>query len=365
MPKIKEIIKYLESFAPLAYQEGYDNAGLLTGNKEEELTGVLICLDSTEEVVDEAIAKDCNLILAHHPIIFQGLKQLTGRNYVERTVIKAIKNDICIYACHTNLDHVALGVNRKIAEKLQLQKLRVLSPMKRLLNKLTTFIPEESTAKVLTALHDAGAGNIGNYRNCSFRSSGKGTFQPEAGADPYIGALHQIEEVAENRVEVIFPAHLSGEILAALKDAHPYEEVAYYIQTTENVNQEVGAGMVGELAHELDGLEFLKKMKQQLGLEMVRHTRILPHKIRRVAVCGGAGSFLLPDAIRAGADVFITSDYKYHQFFDAENKITIADIGHYESEVCTKELFYEILIKKFTNIALNLSEKVTNPISYL
>ncbi len=365
MVKIKEVTAFLEKIAPRAYQESYDNAGLLTGNPETEITGMLISLDATEPVIEEAIEKGCNLVVAHHPIIFRGLKSITGKNYVERTVIKAIKNEVAIYASHTNLDSVAQGVNRKICEKLGLRNLKILAPKSNILSKLVTFVPIADTEKVLNALSEAGAGHIGNYKNCSFQTQGIGTFEPNEQANPHIGEKNKLEKVEENRLEVIFPSYLSASILQALRQAHPYEEVAYYLQDVANANQEVGSGMIGELPEPADEQEFLLRIKKDMGLPLVKHTRLLGEKIRRVAVCGGAGSFLLPQALGAKADIFITADYKYHEFFDADGKIIIADIGHYESEIFTKDLIKELLSEKFYTFATYLADTITNPVFYI
>ena len=364
MTLVKEVIQHLEEFAPPAYQESYDNSRLLTGDKNSEVTGILVTLDCTEEIIEEAIENGINLIIAHHPVIFGGLKKLTGSNYVERTVIKAIKNDIAIYACHTNLDNVNQGVSNKICEKLKLNNRRILAPKKGLLKKLTVFVPGQNADNLLDALNDAGAGQIGNYNNCSFQLEGYGTFQPNENANPTIGSNGQLEKVKETRIEVIFPAYLEGKIMNAMKDAHPYEEVAHYIHKLENTHQEVGSGMVGELEKPLTKEEFIAHLKHSMELEVVKHTKFLSDKIHTIAVCGGAGGFLLNNAKGAQADVFITSDFKYHEYFDAENDITIADIGHYESEVFTKDLFSEILSEKFVNIAVVCSKVITNPIFY-
>lgn len=364
MAKIKDITDFLESIAPKAYQEDYDNAGLITGDPGWEVRGILCSLDCVESIVDEAIARKCNLIVAHHPIVFKGLKQLNGKNYVERTIIKAIKNDIAIYAIHTNLDNVHTGVNQKIADKIGLANTKILSPKPATLQKLEFFVPIEDTDKVLEALHKAGAGHVGNYSHCSFRVSGTGTFKPNDFANPTIGKSNQQEYVNENKVEVIFPTHLEGRILNALKQSHPYEEVAYYLQAIKNKNQEVGAGMIGELPTELDSKAFLKLLKENMGLNTIKYTPLGTHKIKRVAVCGGAGSFLLGAAKAARADAFVSSDFKYHEFFDAEGEIMIADIGHYESEVFTKELLGAFIREKFANIATYLSEVNTNPVTY-
>lgn len=362
--KVKDITDYLETIAPRAYQESYDNSGLLTGEPSQEVTGALVTLDCTEEVVDEAIAKKINLIIAHHPIIFKGLKKITGSNYVERTIIQAIRNNIAIYAIHTNLDSVHTGVNKKIAEKIGLKNLKVLAPKNDTLTKLVTFIPKDHTEKVLQALYDSGAGQIGDYKNCSFQTEGTGTFMPTGDAKPHTGQLNEQEKVQEDRAEVIFATHLESRILSALKAAHPYEEAAYYLTRLANQNQEVGSGMVGELEQPLEPIEFLKRLKNSMNLTAIRHTRLLDRKVKKVAVCGGSGSFLLPQAIRAGADFFVTADFKYHEFFDAEGIITISDIGHYESEIFTKELLGEILNKKFPTFAVNFSTTNTNPVRY-
>lgn len=365
MTKIKDIVEYLEQIAPAAYQEGYDNAQLITGNKNDEVKGVLVTLDCTEPVVEEAIEKKCNVIVAHHPIVFKGLKSLTGKNYVERTVIKAIKNDIAIYAIHTNLDNVMTGVNAKIGEKIGVNNPKILAAKSSLLSKLTFFVPAENKQSVLDALYQAGAGEIGNYSHCSFSLEGTGTFLPNEKANPHIGSKGEDETVKEHRVELMFPGYLDQKIIATLKKAHPYEEVAYYLHAITNENQEVGSGMIGEISSAMEPFEFLKDLKDRMNLSCIRHTKPFTKKIKKVAWCGGAGSFLLHKAIAAQADVFITADFKYHEFFDAESKIMIADIGHYESEAFTKELLYDILSEKFTTFATNLSKTVTNPISYL
>ena len=364
MANIKEIVNFLESIAPKSLQEEYDNSGLLTGNIDHKVHNVLVSLDVTEEVIEEAIKKQCGLVIAHHPVIFKGLKSITGKNDIERSVIKAIKNDIAIYAIHTNLDNVKTGVNKKIGEVLGLTNLEILSPKKHVLSKLTTFVPKDASNKVLTALSDAGAGNIGEYKKCSFRIEGKGTFEPSDSANPYIGEKNKLEEVVEDRIEVIFPSYKEKEVLIALNKAHPYEEVAYYLHLLENYDQEVGSGMTGELNLEMTANEFIQHLKKQMNLEVVKHTKKPGKKIKKVAYCGGSGSFLISTAIKKQADVYITADIKYHDFFMAENKIWLMDIGHYESEKFTKELIYEFLREKFANIAINLSEINTNPIRY-
>ncbi|MDG1279090.1 MAG: Nif3-like dinuclear metal center hexameric protein [Algoriphagus sp.] len=362
--KISQVISYLESIAPPAYQESYDNATLITGDRNWEVNGILCALDCTEAVVEEAIALGANMIVAHHPIVFKGLKSLTGKNYVERTIIKAIKNDIAIYAIHTNLDHVAHGVNKRICDRLELLNAKILSPKKHLISKLVYFVPVSDAQKTLDAVFAAGAGKIGEYKDCSFQVSGKGTFTPSENANPTIGQNGTPTEVDEVRTEVLVESHLMTQVVHALKKNHPYEEVAHYIESLENENQEVGAGMIGELKEEMSGEDFLDFLKDKMILSMIKHTEIPKKKIKRIAVCGGAGIFLLSDAKRSGADVFVTSDIKYHEFFDAEGKLILCDIGHYESEIFTKELLHEFLSQNFPNIALYLTKVVTNPTSY-
>ncbi len=364
MPKVKDITAFLENFAPLGLQESYDNAGLITGDVNSEIDSILVTLDVTEKVVEEAIQKNAKLIVAHHPIIFSGLKKLTGRNYIERTIIKAIKNDIAIYAAHTNFDSVYGGVNHKIAEKLGLKNCKILQPASGLLKKLVTFIPVEKANQVREAVFNAGAGNIGNYDSCGFVSEGAGSFRGNEDSNPYTGKKGEIHTEKEIRFETIFPGYLQGKIIEALLKSHPYEEVAYDIYPLENTFDKTGMGMVGLLPNPVSETEFLKRLKNTFNTGLIKHTALKGKQVEKVAICGGSGSFLLNAAIAAGADFFVSGDFKYHQFFDAENKIVIADIGHFESEQFTKELFYELLTKNFPTFAIHLSEVGTNPVFY-
>ena len=362
--KIKEITNYLESIAPLYFQEDYDNSGLLVGNENTIVYEALITLDCTEEVVEEAIALECNLIIAHHPIIYSGLKKLTGNNYVERTIIKAIKNDIAIYAIHTNLDNVANGVSAKIAEKLGVENCKILSPKKDLLRQLAVYCPSSDAEKVRNELFKAGAGNIGNYDECSFTSIGEGTFRANEGCKPHLGEVRKRHKEKEEKIEVIFPKYKEQAIISAMKNAHPYEEVAYQIYILDNVYENVGSGVVGKLPKAMDAEAFLELLKSTMKTDCVRYSKLVKDKIETVAICGGSGSFLLSNAKRAKADILITADFKYHDFFDAEDDIIIADIGHYESEQFTKDLIYDLLTKKFSKFAVQLSKVNTNPIKY-
>ncbi len=361
---VKNLLQFLQTIAPSSLQEDYDNAGLITGNEETICAGALISLDCTEAIVQEAINKNCNLIIAHHPIVFKGLKKINGNNYVERTIIKAIKNDIAIYAIHTNLDNVLAGVNGKIAELLCLQNVQILSPKNNILQKLAVFVPKEYADKLMNALFAAGAGNIGNYSECSFRTTGTGSFTPGEGADPFSGKMGIRETGEEQKIEVIFPTCLQNDIVEAMKANHPYEEVAHDIYNLNNKYQQTGSGIIGTLAEPIGESELLMKLSNVFKLKAIKHTAFLGKKCLRIAVCGGAGSFLISHAKTAGADVYITSDIKYHEFFDAEGQMLLADIGHYESEQFTIDLLYDLLSNKFPNFALLKTGVNTNPVQY-
>ena len=361
---LQTLITEIECFAPLYYQESYDNCGLLVGNNQQEITGALLCLDCIEATIDEALQKNCNLIIAHHPIIFGGIKKLNGSNYVERTIIKAIQHNIAIYACHTNLDNVKLGVNKKIADKLGLINQQILAPKKQLLKKLVTFVPASHLEIVRQDLFAAGAGNIGNYSQCSFTNEGVGSFKPNELANPFSGTKGELSLEKETRLEVIFETVNLQAILSALHKNHPYEEVAYDVYQLENQYQNIGSGMVGELEKPIPEKDFLENLTKLFGLKTLKHTAFLNKTIKKVALCGGSGSFLLKNAINSKSDIYISSDFKYHEFFDAENRILIADIGHYESEQFTPEIFYEIISKKFPTFASYLTETNTNPVNY-
>jgi len=346
---VRQIIDAIEAEAPPIYQESYDNCGLQVGDPDDVVKGILISLDVTEAILEEAIERGCSMIVSHHPLIFFGLKKISGRTYVERVVQKAIKNDISIYAAHTNLDNMFDGVNAKIAEKLGLVNTTILAPKTNTLSKLYTYAPVAYADKIRDALFAAGAGSIGFYNECSFNTVGTGTFRAHEDADPAIGEAGGARETVEEvKIEVIVEKHNERPVMQALWSNHPYEEVAYELVPLPNPNQQIGAGMVGVLPGPMEEWEFLAFLKKHMKTDCIRHTALLGKKITRVAVCGGAGSFLLKDAINAKADIFITGDFKYHQFFDAEGKIIIADIGHYESEQFTSEIF-EALLNFYNN----------------
>lgn len=362
---IKEIGAALESIAPIAYQESYDNSGLLVGSEDKEVSGVLITLDVTESVIEEAINKGCNLIIAHHPLIFGGIKRLTGSNLVERCIIKAIKADVAIFAIHTNLDNVVHGVNSRIADKLGLKNVRILAPKSDTLQKIVCYCPLKAAHDVREAMFAAGAGHIGDYSHCSFNTEGEGTFKAGEGSNPYVGEVGSLHHESEARIEMVTPAAVSAQVVSAMKSAHPYEQVAYDLHPMLNRNDQVGAGMIGELDEPMSFDDFMSFLKGSMKTDCIRHTAKVSDSIQKVAFCGGSGSFLLGAATAQKADIFITGDYKYHQFFDADGRIVIADIGHYESEQFTPELLGDLLKGKFPNFALHLSEINTNPIKYI
>ena len=363
--KIKEIVSALDRFAPLPLQDGFDNAGLQIGLTEAEATGALLCLDVTEAVLDEAIALGCNLVISHHPLIFKGYKSITGKDYVERCILKAIRNDMVLYAAHTNLDNAKGGVNYKIAEKIGLKHLQVLEPKRNSLLKLVTFVPTEQAERVRKALFAAGCGNIGGYDSCSYNLKGEGTFRAGENTHPFCGSIGELHREEEVRIETILPSYKKGEVVRALLSAHPYEEPAFDLYPLENEWTQAGAGIVGELETPETELEFLKRTKKIFEVECVKHNRLTGREIQKVALCGGAGAFLIPQAIRSGADIFITGEIKYHDYFGHEDEILLAEIGHYESEQYTKEIFYSIIRDLFPNFALHLSKINTNPIKYL
>ena len=362
---IKDITDYLEELAPLDYAEDFDNVGLLIGNYSDSVTGVLVTLDTLEKTVEEAITKKCNLIVSFHPIIFGGIKKLNGNSYVERVVLKAIQNDIAIYATHTALDNSKNGVSAKISEVLGLKNNKILLPKKGILKKLTTFVPIENAEKLRNALFNAGAGNIGNYDRCSFNIDGEGTYRGNQNSNPTIGEKGENHTENETQISVIYESKNEAIILASLQKNHPYEEISYHLLTTENVHQNIGMGMIGDLPTEMEENEFLLFLKKRMKTACIRHSNLINKKIKKVAVLGGSGSFAISDAIKAGADAYVSADFKYHEFFKAENKVILADIGHYESEQFTKNLLVDYLTKKFSNFAIVLSEESTNPIYYI
>jgi dinuclear metal center YbgI/SA1388 family protein len=361
---VKDVCQLLEELAPLAYAEDFDNVGLLVGDRQTEVSGILVTLDTLEAVVDEAIEKNCNLIVSFHPIIFGGLKQLTPTDYVTKTVIKAIKNDIAIYSMHTALDNVKDGVNSVIAQKLKLNDVQVLIPKTGLIKKLSTYIPKESVETVKTALYEAGAGTIGAYQNCSFSTEGQGEFTPLEGSNPTLGSHNQSEKVDEVHLQLVFTADKEASVIHALKESHPYETVAYDIVSLDNSHQEVGMGRIGTLEKPINEHKFLSKLKGKFGIEVIKHSAYTDKMISKVAVLGGSGAFAIEAAKRAGADAYVTADLKYHDFFKAEGSILLADIGHFESEQFTKNLLVEYLTKKIPNFAATLSETLTNPVKY-
>ncbi len=365
MVKVKDILKELERYAPLPLQEDFDNAGVQVGDISQPATGVLICLDVTEEVIDEAIEIGCNLIISHHPLAFKSFKSLTGKNYIERCIIKACKHDLVVYSAHTNMDNTVGGVNYQIARMIGLQNVRILSPQQQSLLKLVTFVPEAYAETVRNALFNAGAGSVGNYDSCSYNITGEGTFRAYEGINPFVGETGELHTEKEVRIETILPAFRKATLTRTLLSVHPYEEPAFDFYRLDNTWTQAGSGVVGELPVAEDELTFLQRLKDIFHLKSIRHSAFTGREIREVALCGGSGAFLIKDAIGYGADIFITGEAKYNDFYDVEDKILLAVIGHYESEVCTNDIFYNIISKKFPTFALHFSNVNSNPVNYL
>ncbi|MFH0842599.1 MAG: Nif3-like dinuclear metal center hexameric protein [Bacteroidota bacterium] len=362
--KLKDLCTFLDTAIPLSFQEGYDNSGLQVGLPDKEIRSALICLDVTDEVLDEAGYSGCDMIISHHPLIFTGLKRLAGKTLTERLVLMAIKQNVAIYSAHTNLDVIGNGVSRKMAEILRLQNIKILSPLKNRLCKLVTFIPESHLDKVRDAIFSAGAGVTGNYDQCSFTVQGTGSFRGNANTKPFAGKKGELSLEKEIRFETIMFSHLKNNVVRALLENHPYEEAAYDIYPLENDNITVGMGCTGELPEPADDKEFLESMKTLFTARGIRHSKLTGKKVRRVALCGGAGGSLINDALASGADAFVTADIRYHSFFEAGNKMIIIDIGHYESEKFSVEILYDLIIKKFPTFALRFSDVNTNPVNY-
>ena len=363
--RIKEITNYIEELAPLSYAEDFDNVGLLIGSYNSEVKGVLVTLDTLEETVDEAITKNCNLIISFHPIIFDGLKKINGNSYVERVAIKAIKNDIAIYATHTALDNSRKGVSAKMCEIIGLVNTKILIPKKGIIKKLTTYVPTKDADSLRSSLFEVGAGDIGNYDQCSFNTSGESTFKGNQNSNPILGKKGKLHKEKETQISLIFESKNETRILNKLFEIHPYDEVSYELLTTQNEHQDIGIGMIGELSQEMNEKDFLLYLKKTMKTDLIRYSELINRKIKKVAVLGGSGSFAILNAKRAGADAYISADFKYHDFFKAEREILLADIGHYESEQFTKTLLVDYLTKKFSNFAIVLSQKSTNPIYYI
>ncbi len=360
---IQNIIQHLESVAPLAYQASYDNAGVLVGDVQEKVEGVLICLDITIEILEEAKQKKCNMIIAHHPILFQPIKSITGKTLEEKIVISAIKQGIVLYAMHTNLDHISQGVNDMMAKQLGLKNLSILLPHTHILSKITAFVPSTHTDLLLQQLYQAGAGNLGKYTGCSFTTQGLGVFTPKKEAQPYTVISQGQTRVLEDRIELFFPTYLQNKIVETLHIYHPYEEVAYEVYPISNESKTVGSGMIGYLEIPYTVSDFLQLLKEKFYVPCVRYQKSCKEKIQKVALCGGSGSFLIEKAVAKKVDAFVTADIKYHDFFKTK-AILIADIGHYESEVGSIDIIKKILSEKFSNIVVEISTHNTNPIHY-
>lgn len=365
MLKIKDILAAIEQYAPLPLQDDFDNAGLQVGDTSQPATGALLTLDVTEAVIDEALAEGCNLIIAHHPLAFRAFKSLTGSTYIERCMMKACKYDLVVYAAHTNLDNAVGGVNYRLAELIGLENVRILSPAKDMLMQLVTFVPEACAEMMRTTLFNAGAGHIGGYDACSFNLAGEGTFRAGEGARPFAGRIGELHTEREVRIETILPRYRQAAVTRALLSVHPYEEPVFDFYPLANSWTQAGAGIVGELPESEDERDFLLRMKTLFQVDCIRHSEFTGRPIREVAVCGGSGAFLAKEAIAYGADVFLTGEAKYNDFYDVDGRILLATIGHYESEICTKHIFYDIISKKFPTFAVHFSNVNSNPVKYL
>jgi dinuclear metal center YbgI/SA1388 family protein len=363
--KLSELCSYLDNAVPLSFQEGYDNSGLQVGLPEREITAALITLDVTEKVIDEAIQKGCDIVISHHPLIFSSIKKIAGRSATDRILFKAIKNDIAVYSSHTNLDMISEGVSRKMAQKLGLQNIKVLKPLKGKLIKLVVYIPEDHIEKVREAVFNAGAGFIGNYDRCGFNVSGTGSFRAGEGTNPYKGEKGKDHIEKEIRFETVVFSHLKEKVVNALLEAHPYEEVAYDIYSLENDNIDYGLGCTGDLGEPLSGNDFLSLVSSVFDSRGIRYSGQTGKTVKKIALCGGAGASLLNDAVSSGADVYVTGDIKYHTWFEADDRILLVDCGHFESEKFSTEILYDLIVKKFPKFAVRFSETNTNPINYL
>ncbi len=362
--KLKDLALYLDSVVPLSFQEGYDNSGLQVGLTEREVSSGLITLDVTEEVMEEAIASKMDVVISHHPLIFKGIKSIGGKSFTDRILYQAIKNDIAVYSAHTNLDIFSGGVSMKMAEKIGLEEITVLSPSEKMLLKLVVYIPESHLEDVCNGLFEAGAGIIGNYDRCGFVTSGTGSFRANEIAKPFVGEKGIVHFEKEIRFETILFSHLRDKVIGALLNIHPYEEVAYDLFPLENKNAGIGLGCVGKLKDAVTENEFLKLVSSVFSADGIRYSKPTGKMIKKVALCGGSGASLINNSISAGADVFLTADLKYHDFFKAENRILLVDTGHFESEKFSREILKDLIIKKFPKFAVRFSETNTNPINY-
>ncbi len=370
--KLKEIISFLESIAPLALQEDYDNAGLIIGNIEKQVESTLICLDVTEAVLEEAVKNGHDLIISHHPLIFRGITKINPDQYPGNIIAGAIRHNIAVYAIHTNLDNVDQGISRLLAEQIGLKDLNVLKPLKGELKKLVVFCPDIKLSDgqyvpglVRNAMFEAGAGFIGDYDSCSYNTDGMGTFRGLEGTNPFIGTQGKMTVQKEVKIETVVPSYLQNKVIKSMKEVHPYEEVAYDIYPLDNEYEKAGSGMIGDLPLEMTQKEFLNMVRENLGCKALRHSDISKKKISKVAVCGGAGSFLIGDAIRSEADAFISSDLKYHDYFGTNKNLLLVDAGHYETEQFFIDYLYQLLIKKFSTFAISKTMLISNPINYL
>ncbi len=357
---IGDLSSALESVAPSLYAESYDNVGLLVGRSEWKCEKVLVALDITEAVVQEAIEKGVQAIVAHHPVIFGGIQRLTGEDTAQRAIELAIKHSIALLACHTNLDAIEGGVSYRMAQAISLVNVRTLQPRSGLLWNLIVYVPAESAETLLEALWEAGAGKMGAYDECAFRSHGLGSFRPKEGAHPHNGVIGERAFADEIRLELLVPEGARKKVHQCMMEHHPYEEIAHSWLKHDGVHHSVGFGAIGQW-DACDWPEAVRRIKTAFGVASFRHTMPIASDYRTVAVCGGAGADLLAQAKSQQAELFITSDITYHRYFGADDRLVFIDIGHWESEQHAMELLIDIVREKFPNFAVLKSETNTNP----
>ncbi len=367
---VNDVIKYLEGWAPKETAWQKDNTGLQIGATESKIKNIFLCLELTEIALSEAVEKNCNFIITHHPFIFQPLKKIDITNDKNSKLIeKIIKNDITLYSFHTNLDFTKNGVSFALAKKLDLKNISFLENQESNQFKLVVFVPGNNLNEVLDAIFNSGGGKIGEYEKCSFQVPGKGTFEGSENSNPAIGKAQNFEKVDEIRLEILIDSWNLKKVISAMIEAHPYEEPAFDVYPLQNKNVNFGFGAIGNLENSLSENDFLNFVKEKLNLINLRFVKGKSGSIKKVAVCGGSGSDLLKQAILQKADAFITADVKYHTFHDAEDEILLIDAGHYETEILVfdevKTKLEKLILKYNSDSEIFVFSQSTNPVRYL
>ena len=354
---IKDVTTFLEQKFPLYLQEDFDNCGVQCGDVRQEISGAMVCFEMSEQVIDEAIDKGCNLVISHHPLMLKrGICKIVPTDRVGAMICKALAHNMVLYSMHTNIDSGEGGGNDAFAEKLRLRNVKVLEPHKGMYRKLVVFVPKENAETLKSALFAVGCGVQGNYDSCGYTLHGQGQFRPLEGANPHIGEENHLEHVDEERVEMIYPTGLQRAVVQAIYDNHPYEEPAFDLLPLENESRTIGLGRIGELPKELPVSDFLGYLKDNLGFIHCRYCGDETKMIRKVAVCGGGGSSFIDLAIASGADAYVSGDFKYHDFFKSYQKTLLVDIGHYEGEFFIKNIIFNLLNEKFSTFATLISK---------